>query len=1009
MAEDGTLRLVFGEAHKDWMHHVRRLMAEQGTYGWDHTLHTPSGDVFVRHMMQAEESGRITGTLQRSPTLSIDKNTKMQLEILDGLPVGVYFIDPEYRMRWTNALGTCQSHINWRHHYGEICYELPFGRTETCDNCPVVRSLESGERKTSELRMPNGATWLLSGMPIYNMEGERIGAVEVVTDVSELADEREAHLNTIKEHEARQRRQNKALIALHGQQALNGGDVDQAVRHITTTAGTLLSADAVRLWVVRGDMCDCLDVYTVAEDKHAKGHMFPIDRYPESMRRFAKDRHIAISDTHAETAFNEIAAYQREHGVRSVLYCPIRLSDALLGFISLEQWTTRKWTVEEQAFGASLTDFAALVLGHDRLRESQRQLSTLMGNLPGMAFRMRSTLDAFTFDFVSEGCLELTGYPAEDFLPGSVHKFSEIIHPEDMDIFRSAHRKTPLEEPEITMFRILREDGQVRWVWERSRVVDVLDDGETVVSEGFLLDITERYKLKEAQMASKAKSDFLATMSHEIRTPMNAIIGMAHLALKTALSPQQKNYLDKISVAANALLSIINDILDFSKIEAGKMHLDHAPFDVDELMSGLGAIFGQQAATKELGLGFFVDSAMPQKLVGDSLRISQVLSNLVSNAMKFTERGEIVVSCVPVRQDDRNIDVAFSVRDTGIGMTKPQLETVFTAFSQADTSITRKYGGTGLGLTISRMIVELMHGDLTVESEYGRGTCMTFTCKLQIANGDEEILAPPVELQGTRVLLVCDRPTDMAIVKGMLAQFQFDLAESALEGVRQSVQDARENGEPFRLVILDLQTPDTGIASLIATIHADPSKPKVLLLNTSYKQGAESGARSDIMLYKPVKRIDMVRSLKDLLVYGNADNTPPQVEEAEVFFAGQEILLVEDNLINQEIALALLEEVNLKVTVADNGKEALKVLEGRLDGKLFDLVFMDLQMPEMDGYQATKRIRADARYRAMPIVAMTAHALDTERERCLEAGMIGHISKPIEVKHLYATLRDILG
>ncbi len=1006
LSDDSVCRRVFGDAYDSWMHHLRRLEPEAPPYVWEHSLHTPKEEIRVRHSM-IRQADTITGVVQRLPDAApLDKNVKMQLEILDGLPVGVYFIDPEYRMRWTNKLGTCQSHINWRHHYGEICYELPFGLNQTCPNCPVVRSLVDGERATSELRMPNGATWLLSGMPIYSMEGERIGAVEVVTDVSELANEREAHLASLKAHEEQQRRQNQALIALHGHEALSSGSFAEVIRVIARTAGTLLNPTAVRIWVFENRYAHCLDVFDPATGTHSKAKGLHLDELADYREMFASGRHVVIADTANDKIFPKLSKRLRKRGVSSALYCFIRLSGELLGIIGLDQDSPRDWSVEDQTFGASLADFTALFIGHERLKESQRQLSTLMANLPGMAFRLRSTPESFSFDFISEGCQELTGYVAEDFLPGRLHKFSEIIHPDDLDMFVTAHRNADTE-PEIIMFRILHENGQIRWVWERSRVVEVR--GDTVVSEGFLLDITERYKLKEAQLASKAKSDFLATMSHEIRTPMNAIIGMAHLALKTGLTPQQADYLGKIHTAANALLGIINDILDFSKIEAGKMQLDEKPFTVDELMAGLGALFGQQAEAKRIELSFYVDQQVPHTLMGDALRLSQILTNLLSNAVKFTEGGEIAVSCRCLARKGQYAELEFSVRDTGIGMTGPQQAHIFAAFSQADTSITRKYGGTGLGLAISKMLVDLMHGEISVSSEYGKGTIMRFSCELPVVEHPEDFVALPAALKGLPVLLVCNRPTNLAILKGLLAGFQFAVEESPDAG--NALKRLRQHGAENQPALVVLDTAASLSEEVMRGIRESAPKAKIVILSASYKdQSRPEPVGADAVLYKPVSRTHMQQSVIALLRDEGAPMPERTVPETAVpVFSGQEVLLVEDNLINQEIATALLEEANLKVTVADNGRAALDLIHARDPEHPFALVLMDLQMPVMDGYQATRLLRADTRYASLPIVAMTAHAMDSERDRCLAIGMNGHISKPIEVASLYKTLRTLLS
>ena len=400
-------------------------------------------------------------------------------------------------------------------------------------------------------------------------------------------------------------------------------------------------------------------------------------------------------------------------------------------------------------------------------------------------------------------------------------------------------------------------------------------------------DITELTKAKEkAEEATKAKGEFLANMSHEIRTPMNAIMGMALLALKAGLPPQQKDYVGKIHTAASSLLGIINDILDFSKIEAGKMSLEDSLFRLNDLIDSLRLLFEEKCREKGLKLIFEIDDRVPKTLMGDPLRLRQVLTNLLSNSLKFTHRGEIVLTCSLSENPAGTGLLYFCVRDSGIGMTEEQMERLFTAFVQADTSTTRKYGGTGLGLTITKLLVELMGGVMTVKSRLGKGAAISFSCPLKCHAGSDE-------------------------------------AATAFSG----------------------------------------------------EQPAPAGTD----MHAPAPRL-----------------------------SGRHVLLVEDNPINQEIAKALLEETGARITVAGNGLEALALFE-KTPPPDFDLVFMDLQMPEMDGYEATRRIRSCRQFDHIPIIAMTAHAMVEERDRCLAMGMNGHLAKPIEVDVMYGTLDNFLA
>ncbi len=535
-------------------------------------------------------------------------------------------------------------------------------------------------------------------------------------------------------------------------------------------------------------------------------------------------------------------------------------------------------------------------------------------------------------------------------------------------------------------------------------------------------DVTELTLAKEkAEEATRTKGEFLANMSHEIRTPMNAIIGMCYLALKAGLPPKQHDYITKIHTAASSLLGIINDILDFSKIEAGKLNLESNHFAFDEIMNGLRVLFGEKSSEKGLELIFSVDPDVPRNFIGDSLRLSQVITNLLSNSIKFTAKGEVFLGCSVQKRIGKKIQVLFTVRDTGIGMTPAQQEGLFSAFMQADSSTTRKYGGTGLGLAITKLLVELMQGEIWVESDYGKGCTVNFTCWLATEEDAGQFnWLPPEPLRGTKVLFVCNQSSSRNIISQMLKDFTLHVdITNDLESAFNNLKEADAAGVPYQLMITDISIPDLQTVEKVWQQYLAlglTHQAKVISISNKSAADLRSVIKSkefQVTLPKPVDRSLMFNAVIDAL---SGSSVPRDVEHASAHarmfqapqFKGEHILLVEDNIINQEIARELLEDTGLKVTTASNGLEALKFLEARPKEQPFSLVLMDLQMPEMDGYEATKHIRSNPEYDSMPIIAMTAHAMVEEKERCIAAGMNGHIAKPIEIKMLYNTLRSVL-
>ena len=563
--------------------------------------------------------------------------------------------------------------------------------------------------------------------------------------------------------------------------------------------------------------------------------------------------------------------------------------------------------------------------------------------------------------------------------------------------------------------------------WESASISPIKNNnGEITHFVAVKQDITERkYMEKElirakqaADDANKSKGDFLANMSHEIRTPMNAVIGMAHLALKTDLTTKQRDYLNKIQSSANSLLGIINDILDFSKIEAGKLDMESVEFNLEDVMDNLANLITVKAQEKEdLEVLFSTNRDVPRFLVGDPLRLGQILINLSNNAVKFTDTGEIVVSTELLKRNEEQVTLKFSVSDTGIGLTKAQAGKLFQSFSQADTSTTRKYGGTGLGLTISKRLTEMMGGEIWVESKYGEGSTFIFTANFGLGKERaKRVFKPSKDLRGIRVLVVDDNATSRSILQEMLESFSFEVtvAASGEEGITE-LENA-DGDQPFELVIMDWKMPvmDGIEASKRIKEHTSLSKIPPIVMVTAYgreevmQQADQVGLEG--FLLKPVSPSMLFDAIMEVFGKTLAEVSwaaQRKEKKADVYkiIQGARILLVEDNEINQQVAKEILEGAGVNISIAVNGQEAVDAVKENN----YDAVLMDVQMPVMDGYTATREIRnLKSEIRNVPIIAMTAHAMAGDEDKSLQAGMNGHVTKPIDPDQLFATLQKWL-
>jgi two-component system, sensor histidine kinase and response regulator len=670
----------------------------------------------------------------------------------------------------------------------------------------------------------------------------------------------------------------------------------------------------------------------------------------------------------------------------------------------------------------SWTDISERKEAEEARAGAQARLDQLLAAAPVVIYSFSARGD-FTPTFVSHNFQAMFGYRPEEYLRDA-NFWRTRVHPEDLPKVEASQTALFYGRAHFTEYRFRKKDGTYVWVSDEQHLIrdetgcptEVVGcwsniDTRKAAEKALLAAQAELERASRAAMeANEAKSAFLANMSHEIRTPMNAIIGLSHLALKTELAPRQRDYIMKIKQSGQHLLGIINDILDFSKIEAGKLFIEEIDFDLDKALENVGSLISDKAAAKGLELIFDIEPAVASHFRGDPLRLGQILINFCNNAVKFTDEGEVVVRA-RVREDNAESQlIEFSVSDTGIGLTEEQISRLFQPFQQADVSTTRKYGGTGLGLAISRRLAELMGGTISVESTPKKGSTFKFTARLGKA-----ALAPrrrllQSDLRGRRVLIVDDNAQARTVLSGMLRTMSFvvDEAASGQEAI-EMVRSAAARGEPYEIAFIDWQMPgldgvETGRRMLaLASVNETPPH---LVMVTAYgreevlKQAEASGFES--VLIKPVTSSILFETAVGALGVGaeQAAAAPvgPSFDIERV--RGARVLLVEDNDINQEVAIGQLEEANIFVDLAEHGAEAVRMVREND----YDLVLMDMQMPVMDGIEATQVIRADPRFAALPIVAMTANALVSDREMCLEAGMNDHIAKPIDPDQLFGVL-----
>jgi PAS domain S-box-containing protein len=665
------------------------------------------------------------------------------------------------------------------------------------------------------------------------------------------------------------------------------------------------------------------------------------------------------------------------------------------------------------------TDITSIRRVEAERREVQQRLEQVISSSTAVIYASTVFGDTFTPTWVSENLVRVTGHGAGEALDPAW--WLDHLHPDDQTRVFAELPALFAADHLATEYRFRHADGRYRWIHDESRLVRDAA-GIPVEVTGAWLDITDRRMAEEAMREAKdlaerlarTRAAFLANMSHEIRTPLNAVLGLTELVLDTDLSAYQRRSLDMVRAAGETLLSLLNDVLDFSKMEAEHLTLECIRFDLRYLLESTAGLLAVRVNDRPIELLSDIAATMPHLVRGDPTRLRQVLTNLIGNAIKFTQEGEVVVSATAEAMADGQCRIRFAVRDTGIGIPADQIGSIFEEFTQADASMTRKYGGTGLGLSIAKRLVTLMGGELTVASQPGRGSQFAFTLVMPVEEQRPAVSTSSTRLGGQRMLIIDDNTTNRRIVREMLqpAGVAVDEAPGANDGLaalRQAVRD----GRPYALAVIDAQMPGRDGFQLATDVRADIdlAGTRLLMLTSAGQRGDQQRCRDtgiEGYLTKPATRADLLEMIAALLP---GDDGPAAHAELLTRHSIAEsrrrlyILIAEDNPVNQEVAATMLRKRGHRVDGVANGREAVAAV-ARVP---YDLVLMDIQMPEMDGFEATERIRAGSARADVPIIALTAHALTGERERCLANGMTGYLSKPFRAHDLFAVVEGAGG
>ncbi len=786
----------------------------------------------------------------------------------------------------------------------------------------------------------------------------------------------------------------ESLSRITNSPALTTGDFEEASLIIAKEAAYALDVSRVSIWHVNltTKTLENILCFTKADNSAKRIDDFDLTSSDVYVDALYSNRIISTDINNPEAI--AIFADVYNESVTAMLDAPVRLRGELVGVVCIEQLEhDRVWTAEEKNYASSLADLLALAksssLHVNALKEvhaTKKSADRLMSNLPGAIYQCLNEPPIYRFTYVSEGCIPLYGYTPDELTREGGVRFFDFVHPDDVQALADINMATlDIGLPLDTTFRIIDKEGNVKWIWERSRVAEFTPDGKPYVLEGFLSDITEQRRLETAALANQAKNTFLANMSHEIRTPMNAILGMSDIALRHNPPTQVNECLQNIKGAASSLLTIINDILDFSKIEAGALEIIPEPYCLKSFINDIVTLIDVRIGTKNIEL--FVEDyhAMPCFLHGDSVRIKQVLINLLSNALKFTHQGHVrfSIKANPAKKGETTW-LQVCIEDTGIGIKREDVSMLFNNFSQLDTKKNRNIEGTGLGLAITKRLIEKMGGSITVESEYGKGSVFAFSIP-QVVEDERPLLAAK-SFDNIRAAVWLENP----LKSDFLYQKLLDM------GIETNKIQEASSIKDYTHVFLESAKLSSFDAGTVPHVH-------ILALTRNIFETTDTASNVKVT-YAPLTIAVLANILGDSASPMDMASANQHVSSLKT--TGARALVVDDNSINLIISQSVLEEYGFTVDTVLSGEEAIESVQN----KQYDLIFMDHMMPKMDGVETTTHIRnlPDDVYKKLPIIALTANAVGDVRAEFLRAGMNDYLAKPLIIKELENVLRQWL-